>query len=99
MKSKIEKLCRFASKYFNVEERDLYSNGKLSNCVMARHVLWYYLHYECEVSVGTLSKEFLKERRSVFHGISKIKNGIKRQRYYRDIYESFVEEYNKKATL
>lgn len=99
MESKIEKLCRFASKYFNVEERDLYSECKVSDCVMARHVLWHYLHCECEFSVGVLSKEFMKERRTIFKGISKIKNGIKRQRYYRDIYEKFVEEYNKKATL
>lgn len=99
MESKIEKLCRFASKYFNVDERELYSEGRKSNCVMARHVLWYYLHCELGFSAGELSKEFLKDRRTIFLGISKIKNGIKRQRYYRDIYDSFVEEYNKKATL
>lgn len=98
MESKIEKLCRFASKYFNVEERDLYSEGRKSNCVMARHVLWHYLHFELGFSAGDLSKEFLKDRRTIFLGISKIKNGIKRQRYYRDIYEKFVEEYKKKAT-
>lgn len=99
MESKIEKLCRFASKYFNVDERELYSDGRKSNCVIARHVLWYYLHCELGFSAGELSKEFLKDRRTIFLGISKIKNGIKRQRYYRDIYDSFIEEYNKKATL
>lgn len=99
MESKIEKLCRFTSKYFNIEERDLYSEGRKSNCVMARHVLWYYLHYEFGISARELSKEFMKDRRTIFLGISKIKNGVKRQRYYRDIYDSFVEEYNKKATL
>lgn len=97
MESKIEKLSRFASKHFGIEERKLYSADRGSQITLARHISWYYLHKELNVSIGTLSKEFFRCKRAVFKGISNIGWMIENQRIYRDMYNNFTEEY-KKAT-
>lgn len=97
MESKIEKLSRFASRYFNVEERRLYSNNTDNQSSLARYIVWYYLHRECEVPAGVLSKEYFRQRRAIFRGISKFDWMIKNQKMYKDMYDKFVEEY-KKAT-
>lgn len=97
MESKIEKLSRFASRYFNVEERRLYSNNTDNQSSLARYIVWYYLHRECGVSAGVLAKEFFRQRRAIFRGISKLDWMINNQKMYRELYDKFVEEY-KKAT-
>lgn len=97
MESKIEKLSRFASRYFNVEERRLYSNSTDNQSSLARYIVWYYLHRECKVSAGVLSKGYFRQRRAIFRGISKFDWMIKNQKMYKDMYDKFVEEY-KKAT-
>lgn len=97
MESKIEKLSRFVSKHFGIEEKKLYSSSRNSQITLARHFAWYYLHKELNVSIGTLSKEFFRSKRAVFKGISNIGWMIENQRIYRDMYNNFTEEY-KKAT-
>lgn len=99
MESKIEKLCRFASMYFKVEETRLYGKSTDNESVIARYCIWFYLHVEKEVSAGVLAKSFFRDRRAIFKGISKMKILIKRSKCYRDMYTMFIEEYNKKATL
>lgn len=97
MKSNIADLCKFASRYFDVEENEIYSHSRTGNCVNAKHIIWYHLHVEDGMSVGKLAQEFFKTRRTIFMGISKIRNGIKTQRYYRDLYNNFITEYKKAA--
>lgn len=97
MESKIEKLSGFASRYFNLNETSLYSGNTDNTSSLARYILWYYLHKECEVSAGVLAKEFFRQRRAIFRGISKLDWMINNQKMYRELYDKFVEEY-KKAT-
>lgn len=97
MKSKIEKLSRFVSKYFNVNEKSLYSICTDNDTSYARYIVWYYLHKEESVSAGVLAKEFCRDRRTIFRGISKLDWMIRNQRMYKEMYDKFIEEY-KKAT-
>lgn len=97
MKSKIEKLSRFTADYFNFKEEKLYSQKTDNNSSIARYFIWYYLHINENVSIGLLSKEFFRTRRTIFLGISKLKSMIKNQRMYNEMYNKFIDEY-KKAT-
>lgn len=93
MINKIDEIVSFAAKYFSVKVTDLYSNVRKSECITAKHLAWYILHYEYGVNTSLLAKEFYRTRRDVFLGISKIKNGIQKQKFYKDLYERFIEEY------
>lgn len=99
MKDIIDDVSRFAAKYFNVREIDLYSKCRRDDCVTARHIIWYYLHYEHNVPASVLAREFFRGRRNVFLALNKIKNGIETQKYYKGIYANFTDAYkSKKAT-
>lgn len=99
MNKEVEKLCAFSEKYFDLNVTDLYGKSRKEKCVIARNIIWHEMHYRYNISVSNIAKEFFKTKRNVFYGISKIKNAIKKQRFYRDLYNKFIEEYNKKATL
>lgn len=97
MEDNIKELCDFSCRHFGIKEEELYNRDKRENCVLSRYVLWYYLHYNMNVSISKLSLKFKKDKRTVFYGISKIKNGIKSHKYYRDIYNNFLDEYKKNS--
>lgn len=88
----IERISFVTSKYFNLKVQDLYSKNKKSKVVIAKQLLWYILHTDLNISVGVLSKEFLRSRRNIFVAISKIRYGIKNQKYYQELYRSLKEE-------
>ena len=84
-------VTRLCLKHFDLEEKDLYSSTRKGDKVLARHLLWYVLHVDYGISTGVLSKEFFRTRRQIFNAINKIKNGIKKQRFYRDLYDGLME--------
>ena len=94
----IEKIFSFSNKFFNLEEDISKSRSRKINYVLARHITWYILHYTHEFSTTEIAVLFNRTRRDVFYGISKIRDGIKYQRFYIDIYNDFIAEYNKHLT-
>lgn len=88
----IDKASKSTAKYFGFEEIKLYSATKSGNVILAKHLLWHYLHYECGISVGKLSKSFYRSKRNVYFAVSKIKEGLKKQKYYQRIYEEYKNE-------
>lgn len=91
----IDDVCKSTAKYFGFDESKLYSATKSGNVILAKHLLWHYLHYECGISVGKLSKSFYRSKRNVYFAVSKIKEGLKKQKYYQRIYESYKNEMEK----
>lgn len=94
MESKIEKLCRFASVYFKLDEARLYGKSTDNESVIARYCVWNYLHAK-GVSAGELAKMFYRDRRGIFRGISKIKVLVLRSRCYNEMYNTFIGEFEK----
>ena len=90
----IEQLSIIVAKYFNLREPDLYSKTKKDKVVVAKQLLWYILHVDFNISVGILSKEFLRSKRNIFIAISKIRYGIKSQKFYQELYKNLKEEIN-----
>lgn len=95
----IDYLKDFLVRYFNISMEDLYSNSKKGNHVLARFLLWYLLHYEFGVSSYVLAQEYKKSRRNIMIALSKFRNGITTQKYYRDIYENFKKEFEKEKAV
>lgn len=91
MDNVLDKITSQCAKHFGLDERDLYSSTRNEDVVIARHLLWYILHVHYNISTGLLSKEFFRSRRQIFNGICKIKNGIKRQKFYNELYKGFIE--------
>ena len=89
------KICTFAAKHFNVHLSLIYSHSTTDECSIARYMIWYYLHYELGASVAKIAKDFNRTKRAVFAGLSKIRNGIKKQKFYKDIYTTFKVGYEK----
>lgn len=94
MSPETEKICNFASRHFNINCRMLLSHSTTDECSIARYMVWHYLHQEKKVSAAVLAKDFCRTKRAIFAGLSKIRNGIKKQKYYKDIYSNFKYEYD-----
>lgn len=93
----IDKMSVLCAKYFKIEERDLYSKKYGRTECLAKHMLWYLLHTEYGVPTSELSRSFFRTRRHVFFGINKIKEGMKNQKFYIDIYNNFVKYIDEKG--
>ena len=87
----IDKLTDACIAHFNLEQRDLHSSTRKENVILAKHILWYVLHSEFGISAGDISKEFYRTKRQVFGAINKVKKGVKKKRYYKELYNSFME--------
>lgn len=94
MNYSMQDIYNFSKIHFNITEEELLGKNREERISVARHIIWYVLHYRCNMSASALSKRFLRSKRIVFRGISKIKNGLN-QNYYRDIYNNFIESYEK----
>lgn len=86
----IDKLTDACIVHFNLEQRDLHSSTRKENVILAKHILWYVLHSEFGISAGDISKEFYRTKRQVFGAINKVKKGLKKKRYYKELYKSFM---------
>lgn len=89
---RIDEIAEEVCKYFNVSEQQIISRDCTENVSNARYFLWYILHYEMRLSAKKLSNIYFREPRNVFRGISKIKQGIKNQPYYKAIYEDLYRK-------
>ncbi len=95
MNTEIEEIVKFACEYFGIKESKVYSHNTSDDCSICRYILWYYLHYEKKMTTKEIANEFFRTKITVFKGIARIKNCMKMQRYYRDLYQRFVKEYKK----
>lgn len=93
-KVNIDKLIKFSCEYFGIKESKLYSHNTSDDCSICRYIIWYYLHYECNLTTRKISDAFFRKKITVFKGISKFKNCLILQKYYRDMYNTFVEKYH-----
>lgn len=95
MNTEIELIVKFSCEYFGIKEGKIYSHNTSDDCSICRYILWYYLHYEKNMTTKEIANEFFRTKVTVFKGIARIKNCMKMQRYYRDLYKNFVTEYEK----
>lgn len=86
----IERVSTFAAMHFGIDSRNIYDTHRTHICSITRHTIWYVLHCDYGISIGRLANRFLRTRRNIFIGIAKMRNGIRTQRYYADIYTDFV---------
>lgn len=89
----IDRLCAFAAKYFSINENDIYSRGRSMQCILARHIIWYILHYKHKIPSSVIADKFFRTKRMIFWAVSKIKYGVETQRYYKEVFDSFYKEY------
>lgn len=80
------------AKYFHIDEKKLYGRGVDRTTSLARHLLWYVLHVDYGIPTSFLSKNFYRTRRHIFFGINKIREGMKKQRFYKRLYDDFKNE-------
>lgn len=89
---KVDEISDVICEYFNISEQEIISRNISEKVANARYFLWYILHYEMRLSAKKLSNIYFREPRNVFRGISKIKQGIKNQPYYKAIYEDLYRK-------
>ena len=77
--------------YMGVNKRVIYERSLKEIVCNTRYMIWYILHYDYGFTVGLLSKTYYLTKRNIQIGISKVKNGIKYQPYYRNIYDTLKE--------
>lgn len=98
MDLRIEKLVNFACEYFGIKESELYSHMTNDKYSIARYVIWYELHVNQKFTIRKIREEFFRKDDTIYKGIAKMKCLLK-NKIYRDMYDKFIEEFNKKATL
>lgn len=92
IQNKVDKISEIVCTYFNVEEQQIISRNSTERVSNARYFLWYILHYHLRISGLTLAKIYFRKKRVVFSGISKIRQGIKNQPFYKIIYEDLYKK-------
>ena len=95
MDKKIEELVTFASIHFKISESKIYSHLTHDEYSIVRYIIWFYLHYRENLPISIIAKSFYRSKRTIFYGISKIRDNIKNQRIYKDMYSTFCSEYEK----
>lgn len=93
MEKDINRICEFAAKFFSVNEKSIYGKSKKGEVVLARHLVWYYAHFELKYSFSKLGNMFFRQPRTIIKGACKIRDGLKTQKYYRYIYKDFLDAY------
>jgi chromosomal replication initiation ATPase DnaA len=77
------KICR----YFNVTQDLLVGKNCFGQASLARNYLWYILHYDYNLSINTISKEYDRTQRRIKRVVSKTKYLVTTQRLYKEHYE------------
>lgn len=57
-----------------------------------RYMIWYYLHYNCGVSVTKLSARFKRNRPSIFRGIRILKQQLQLYKPLRQEYANIIKQ-------
>ena len=74
-----------------VDIADIKGYSKCSDVSTARHFVWYICREEDLCAMRDLMREYKRLRRAIFHGIAKIRFGIRTQPYYKNIYSKICE--------
>ena len=91
----IDKVVKFASSYFGIEENDIYSNSRKGKVCLVKHICWYYLHRDMRISISKLSSHFNRKVWMIFYGIRKIEGWLCYDSTFRKKYFDFKEELEK----
>lgn len=91
MEDNIEQIV---SSFFGVDIECLYTKSryKCREETDALHFLFYILHYDFSLSSPYIARKYGKGLRHVKRCISKIKEGIQMQRYYRETYDGIMDK-------
>ena len=89
----IQVVSEYASKHFNINERSLYSRVRDGKTSTVKFVVWEVLHHEFNVPISKLAKAFYRNERTVKLGVSKMKNWRAFDKYYREVYDQFLESF------
>lgn len=84
-------IVSLTAKNLDVREIDIYVS-KTEKCTTARYIIWYYLHYNKRKSIAQIAHQFHYAVRTVCYGISKIRDGILHQKYYKEQYDQFINK-------
>lgn len=90
MYKRIEKIVEA---HFRLEENQLRNIGNMTrNVTDARSFTWYILRYRFGYSARQLAAEYKVSRRSIFYGMSNVRNGLKHQPFYQTHYRQIMEK-------
>lgn len=79
-------------RHFNLDPNQLRNLGNMTrNVTDARSFTWFVLRYHFGYSARTLAVEYGVSRRSIFYGMSNVRNGIKHQPFYQQHYRQIME--------
>ena len=88
-KDEMEEIIERIALYYGIDKEPLLYSRK-NKFTTIRHMIWYYCHNANGVSVLEMAKRFRCTTRAIFLGIRKIKDGVSRQRFYKDSYTEFL---------
>lgn len=88
-KDEMEEIIERIALYYGINKEPLLYSRK-NKFTTIRHMIWYYCHNVNGVSVFEMAKRFRCTTRAIFLGIRKIKDGVSRQRFYKDSYTEFL---------
>ena len=92
---KKDKLCRIASEYFNISEKELYESLEMKSTI-AKYIVWYIMHTKHYVPTSQIAKKFNRKRNMIFKGIAKVRGWIECDKQFLELYSDFMREYEKK---
>lgn len=73
-----------------VTNKDIRDKNNKKNDSLARGYVWYILHYDYNLSVSQIAKEYNRSKRAVFYLISKTKYIVDNQSTYKKLYEKIT---------
>lgn len=88
----IEDVINYVCERNGLTHEDLLVYDKSYNKATTRYMLWFYLHVEMKVSIGTLSKMFNRNRPSIFRGIRVLRHDMRLYKDVADNYQSIKKE-------
>lgn len=75
----------------DIDISEIRGSSKCADASTARHFVWYICRTENIATMRDLMREYKRLRRAIFHGISKIKFGVRTQSYYKNIYAKICD--------
>lgn len=84
-----EAVCRCFGIMIEEIESGIRLDRKFTDCL---HFIWYYRHYVERVSLNSLSVKYGRSTRNIRYAISKVRNGMRTQPYYKEMHERVLIE-------
>jgi len=84
----IKKCCEF----YNVDEGQLMSKGKIKNIAETRQIAMYIMMKVLHMTYVKIGKVFSKDRTTCMHGITKVETQIEREQSFKNEIENLIKD-------